>query len=331
MSRDSGRSWRGAPSPGSLVGLLLLFTVSSGAGTLWWRVLPGLNGRGTLLAGWLAFLLLLVFAIVVTILEWGLLTLRYTIVDRAGDPAIVIGWLRSRVQIPLREIEYFGLARHVVRPVSTPWPLPWPGYYLTGLTDESLGHVRTFATLPLRRQLVICSSRGTYGISPDRPADLMAAIAAARRAETRRDDNVVATAELSRRRVTRRPLELAGSGEVELDDDEASAPSLLHDRLVVGLMLAGGALGTLMLWFIVIRFDSVPRALPLHYSATGQPDRIGTPREVFLLPLITALAAVGNVALASSVIRYDRFAARLLVGGTCLVQLVAWVALLRLF
>ena len=71
--------------------------------------------------------------------------------------------------------------------------------------------------------------------------------------------------------------------------------------------------------------------LPLHYNATGQPDRIGTPREIFLFPLITALVAVANLALAWSVIRFDRFAARLLLGGTCMVQAVAWVALLEIF
>jgi hypothetical protein len=107
--------------------------------------------------------------------------------------------------------------------------------------------------------------------------------------------------------------------------------SLLDDRLSINLLLVGGALVAAMLWFILLRYNSVPQTLPLHYNATGQPDRIGTPREIFVLPLITALVAVANIALAWSVIRFDRFAARLLLSSTCLVQAVAWVALLKLF
>jgi uncharacterized membrane protein len=86
-----------------------------------------------------------------------------------------------------------------------------------------------------------------------------------------------------------------------------------------------------MLWFILLRYESVPQTLPLHYNTLGQPDRIGSPREIFLLPLIAGVVAAANIALAWSVVRFDRFAARLLLSGTCLVQVVTWVALLKLF
>lgn len=333
MSRTSAASWRAAPSPGTLIGLVALFSAVGGGAAFAWRVLPALAGPAAV-AGWLALALLLALALGIAILLWGILTLRYAL--RAGDAGqeLVIRWAWTRTSIPIVDVEYFGLARHLVRPSRSYRAFPWPGYYRAHLDDESLGRVSVYATLPVRRQLVVCSSHGAFGISPDRPADMMAAVAEARRAAAPLESWVLPEADLAPTARPRRPTPLATAAsarELEDEDDDTSSPSLPRDRVSVALVLAAGALVTLMLWFIVLRFDRVPAALPLHYSATGQPDRIGTPREIFILPLIAALAAVGNIALAWSVVRYDRFAARLLTGGTLLVHVVTWVALLKLF
>lgn len=333
MSHTSVAAWRGAPSPATLVGLIALFCAVGSAAALAWRVVPALSGVAAV-AGWLAVALLLLLALGIAILLWGVLTLRYALTPEGADRELVIRWAWTRISIPIVDIEYFGLARHLVRPSRSYRAFPWPGYYLSGLDDESLGRISVYATLPVRRQLVVCSSRGAFGISPDRPADMMAAVADARRAAEPLESWELPEGGPAPTVLPRRPTPLstaASARELEDDGDDTSATSLLRDRITVALVLAAGALVTLMLWFIVLRFDRVPAALPLHYSATGQPDRIGAPREIFILPLIAALAAVGNIALASSVIRYDRFAARLLTGGTLLVQVVAWVALLKLF
>lgn len=333
MSRTSAATWRAAPSPGTLIGLVALMCAIGTAAALAWRVVPALAETAAI-AGWLAVVLLLVIAFGIVILLWGLLTLRYTLSVGDPEPELVIRWAWTRIRVPIADIEYFGLARHLVRPTRAYRALPWPGYYRGGLDDESLGRISVYATLPIRRQLVVCSSRGAFGISPDRPADMMAAVADARQAAAPLESWALGEGGPAPTALPRRPTPLSAASsarEPEDEDDDTSASSLLRDRIAVGLVLAAGALVTLMLWFIVLRFDRVPAALPLHYSATGQPDRIGTPREIFILPLIAALAAVGNIALASSVVRYDRFAARLLTGGTLLVQVVAWVALLKLF
>lgn len=334
MSDANVRTWRASPSAGTLLGAVALFAVVAAAATIGWRVVPTLDGRVALVAGWLAVALLIVAALGLIGLLWGLLTLSYSLVSGAAGQELVIRWAWTRVRIPLVGIEYFGLARHIVRPTRSRRSWPWPGYYLSSVYDESLGRIATYATLPLRRQLVICSTVGVFGISPDRPADMMAAFAVARRGATPADawslpGDAQQAAAASAPAIA--PSLRVDARDREIDKDGASAPSLVRDRLTVALVLTGGVFLVLMVWFIVLRFDRVPDALPLHYSATGQPDRIGTPREIFILPLIAALAALANVALAWSVIRYDAFAARLFTGGTLLVQLVAWVALLKLF
>jgi len=308
---------------------------------------------------WCATALLGVVALILVVLLWGYLTLGYAIDGKDGG-VLILRWAWVRVRIPLDEIEYLGPARQIIGKANRGRLWPWPGYYLSTLRDESLGRIQLFATLPPRRQLLVCSARGCFGISPDRPGQMLE-----RYRELREGEEFMALPAAPAPPLREAPrLKAAQPGlaprtttavaplptdEAE-DEEELVFPnlartgqrafrertagvgiSLLRDRSSVTLILAGGALVAAMLWFILVRFDSVPQSLPLHYNATGQPDRIGAPREIFILPLITALVALANIALAWSVVRFDRFAARLLLSATCLVQAVAWVALLKLF
>lgn len=330
--------WRPAPSAGSLVGILALLLCLGGVAALVLRAIPTAAGVAVLVGLWLLVALLGIVGTVVAVLLWGYLTLSYRL-EPADGGALVLRWAWRSVRIPLAEIEYLGPARQLLgaAPARRLWP--WPGYYLSGLSDEALGRIQLFATLPPRRQVLVCSARGSFGISPDRPSQLMARyqelLEAARGDEPARASTSPAStlgdATLDDDEEQAYPI-LSGTGQRAFRERTAGGSlSLFQDRPAVALLLAGGALIAAMLWFILLKFDSVPQTLPLHYNATGQPDRIGTPREIFILPLITALVAAANIALAWSVIRFDRFAARLLLSGTCLVQAVAWVALLELF
>jgi len=299
--------WRTAPSAGSLVGILGIIICACGIGGVIFGALPGSEGS-LLIALWGIVALLALAALGLAVLLWGYFTLGYRL-DEADGGALVIRWAWRTIRLPLAEIEYLGPARQILGDELTPRLWPWPGYYLNTLTDAALGRIRLFATLPLRRQIIVCSARGSFGISPDRPAAFAARFTALNEAVER--DGPLST------------LPAPAPLPVEIEEEE--------DRPSVSLLLLGGALVATMLWFILIRFDAVPQTLPLHYNLNGCPDRIGTPREIFYFPLIAALITVANFALAWSVIRFDRFAARLLLGGTCLAQLVAWVALLKIF
>ncbi len=328
--------WRPAPSAGSLVGILALMLCLTGEALLVLRAIPAATNTTAVVALWAVTVLLGLAGVAVAVLFWGYLTLSYRL-EEADGGTLVLRWAWRTVRIPLDEIEYLGPARPLLKaaPARALWP--WPGYYLGSVRDEALGRIRIAATLPPRRQVLVCSTRGSFGISPDRPAQLMA------RYQELLESGRVADPALAPAHST------AGAAALE-DEEEPAFPApagpgphpareraawdlfaLLQDRVAVWLLLAGWALVVAMLWFIVLRYDAVPQTLPLHFNATGQPDRIGTPREIFVLPLITALVAVVNIALAWSVVRFDRFAARLLLSGTCLVQAVAWVALLELF
>lgn len=326
--------WRPAPSAGSLVGILAFLLCAGGIAGLVSRSIPGAAGRPVAVALlWAAVGLLALVAALLAVLLWGYFTLGYALDERDGG-ALVVRWAWRRVRIPLAEIEYLGLARQVLRPARAARLWPWPGYYLSALDDPSLGRVRLFATLPPRRQLLVCSARGSFGLSPDRPGQLLERYQELRAERPALLAPSLAPAPVAVPRGEGAPGAMAGAVPALLlfeDEPRGSEVALFRDRPAVTLILAAGLLVAAMLWFIVLRFGTVPSALPLHYSATGQPDRIGTPREIFVLPLITALVAVANVALAWSVMRFDRFAARLLLAGTCMVQLVAWVAVLKLF
>ncbi len=327
--------WRTAPSAGSLVGILALLLCACGIGGVILGALPGTVGAPVLaLWGVVAFLALAALALAV--LLWGYFTLGYRL-DEANGGALIIRWAWRTIRLPLAEIEYLGPARQILGDVVAPRLWPWPGYYLNTLTDAALGRIRLFATLPLHRQIIVCSARGSFGISPDRPAAFAARFTALNEMIERGgplptlSPPVPVPVEIEEEEEATYPSSIASGQRTFQARTGGQALSLFADRPSVGLLLLGGALVATMLWFILIRFDAVPQTLPLHYNLSGRPDRIGTPREIFYFPLIAALITVANFALAWSVVRFDRFAARLLLGGTCLAQLVAWVALLKIF
>jgi len=327
--------WRTAPSAGSLVGILGILLCACGIGGVIFGALPGATGTVALvLWGIVAVLALVVLGL--AILLWGYFSLGYRL-DEADGGALVIRWAWRTIRLPIAEIEYLGPARQILGDQPAPRLWPWPGYYLNAFTDAALGRIRLFATLPLRRQIIVCSARGSFGISPDRPAAFAAHFTALNEAIER--DGPLPTMSLpvpapiviEEEEEAAYPSSIAIGQRAFQERTGGQTLSLFADRPSVSLLLLGGALVATMLWFILIRFDAVPQTLPLHYNLNGRPDRIGTPREIFYFPLIAALITIANFALAWSVIRFDRFAARLLLSGTCLAQLVAWVALLKIF
>lgn len=327
--------WRTTPSAGSLVGILALLLCVGGIIGLIVGTLLGTASSPTLVL-WALVTLLAAIAVGLVVLLWGYFTLSYRLDEGAGG-TLMIRWAWRTVRIPFAEIEYLGPARQMLGHTVIGRLWPWPGYYLNTLHDTALGRIRLFATQPPQRQVLVCTARGSFGISPDHPAAFAARFTALNEAIERGGPLPTMTPpspvliEIEEEEEEAYPSIVATGQRAFQERTSGQALSLFADRPSVGLILLGGALVATMLWFILIRFDAVPQTLPLHYNLNGRPDRIGTPREIFYFPLIAALITVANLALAWSVIRFDRFAARLLLGGTCLAQLVAWVALLKIF
>jgi hypothetical protein len=155
------------------VGILALLLCLGGIALLVVRAIP-LAGEDAFLrlALWGAVAALALLAVVLVVLLWGYLTLSYTL-EVAGGGALTLRWAWRTVRIPLHEIEYIGPARQIVGPAAARRLWPWPGYYLSDLRDDALGRIQLLATLPPQRQLLVCSARGSFGISPDRPVQLL--------------------------------------------------------------------------------------------------------------------------------------------------------------
>lgn len=121
------------------------------------------------------------------------------------------------------------------------------------------------------------------------------------------------------------------SGRLAMPGSRLSAPpGVLRDGVARALLVLAGAINLALLGFIIWKLPFLPERIPLHFNALGQVDRIGQPREIFVLPAITLGVMLVNALLAVSIQRYDAFAARLLLAGPIVAGLVAWVAVANL-
>lgn len=339
--------WRAAASPGGLIGILaavVCFMLAIGA-------LLVLVGRASLpLPGavpWVGFGLFLGLTLAFGYLVYGYLSIGYEL----GERSLVIRWAHRRYPIDLEQIAHIGPAIEVLDERPGRLHPFWPGYYV-GLRRGSLGPVRVIATLPPRRQLVVSTGEQHFAISPERPVLFVEEYGRLRRALDLERSGAFPTVEAGagaqrladagwttqyptitpeakptpsapRRTRLARPPQIETAPELS----PALRPTLLGDAMAIGLLALAVLVNVLMVVAILVRYESIPPAIALHWSAAGLPDRIGSPREIWTLPVITGIVTVANFVLAWSIVGFDRFAARLLLAATCIVQLGALVAL----
>lgn len=105
---------------------------------------------------------------------------------------------------------------------------------------------------------------------------------------------------------------------------------LLGDRVSSNLIAIGVAIPLLMAAFLFSQFEGVPNPAPLHWDALGEVDRVGQPSELWLLPIMAAIVLVVNTFAATLLMAVDRFLARLILLAIPIVQIVAFIALVRL-
>jgi len=106
--------------------------------------------------------------------------------------------------------------------------------------------------------------------------------------------------------------------------------ALWHDRLYQ-VCLAGVLLANLGLFvYLVARFANLPDPLPLHFDATGLPDRIESKNGIFALPIIGITVWFLNTGLGILLHRRERAAALLLAIGALGVQILMWFAVINI-
>lgn len=341
MGRDHlPRRWRAAASPGGLIGALglTLCLLLAAAAIL------SLSGQADLLGWqplrWTVLVLALLGATALAFLVYGYATIAYDL----GPDALVIRWARQQHVVPLEAVQEVAPATELLGDDLGGWRPFWTGYYIFNL-ESAVGRVRVVATLPRRRQLLILTADGGYAISPERAIRFVEEYARLRGSF---DPDRPASSVLVRPREQVARLARAGwTGALPAVDpaavangaDETAAGSatvdsdrvtLFGDSVVLLLLALAVVLNVAMVAFILARYASLPPSIALHWNVNGFPDVIGSPREIWTVPIIAGLVTLANVGLAWTATAFDRFAARLLVAGSVLVQIVAWAGLLTL-
>ena len=113
--------------------------------------------------------------------------------------------------------------------------------------------------------------------------------------------------------------------------------NLLHGFTTLGQERTGSILFSVLVGLPILlgmvlysRLDVLPDRIPLHWDADNQPDRYGTERTLWLLPLSALLLAVVSIVAASWAVARDRVTTLTLLWSALLVQVALAVAVLRL-
>jgi hypothetical protein len=215
--------------------------------------------------------------------------------------ALTIRWGPSKQVIPTNEIERVFTGEDVeggLRFYGGGWPGHWVGYGEIADAGETL----FYATQPPRKQIFVATPGLVYGISP-----------AAREAFL----------ESLQKRLQMGPTQAV--------DQASTRPAILEwpiwqDWLGLTLLSVGALALTTLIGFLCFRFPALPMLVPLHFGASGSPDRLGPRSELFLIPLIGLSTLSINGALGGLLYRRDRVASYLLWGGSVLVQSLVWTA-----
>jgi len=217
--------------------------------------------------------------------------------------ALTISWGASEQVIPTPHIERVVRGEELRGHVRFRGPC-WPGHWVGYGETEDLGPVLFYATAPPRQQIYIVTTGLAYGISPEDPEGFL------RTLQTR--------------------LQMGPTQVVEPTSRGAAFLqwAIWRDRAGLALLAGAGVAVLALFGLLSARFSALPLLLPLHFDAAGSPDRLGPQGHIFYLPLIGLLIWLVNGGLGGLLYRNERVAAYLLWGGSALVQILLWVAVL---
>ncbi len=194
-------------------------------------------------------------------------------------------------------------ARRVER--SARFWINWPAHYVRPLT--SAAGISMLATRPTAECVLLETTATSFALAPAARADFVDVI---------------------NERVRMGPV-----ANVALGQERRFDPARLFrgDRLGI-VLLAVGLLGSLLLFgALMIRFPSLPDVLAVRYNAEGAPELVREKQGLFLIPAIGLMAWIVNGLWGALLAMRDQKAGSyLLWGGTLMVQLCAFFALVAL-
>jgi hypothetical protein len=217
--------------------------------------------------------------------------------------ALVIHWGPAGQVVPARQIERVLTGDEIEGRIQFYGAL-WHGHCVGYGEVSGVGPTLFYGTVPPRRMIYAATPGLAYGVSPADREGFLESL------HTR--------------------LQM---GPTQIVEQASKRPSVLdwpiwQDHLGLAL-LAGGILGVIVLiGLLCFWFPALPPHVPLHFDATGTPDRLVPRGQSFIVPLIGLLALLLNGALGALAYRYERLASYLLWGGGVLVQFLTWVAVI---
>jgi len=229
---------------------------------------------------------------------YQLLTLRY-LLDR-DSVTIVCGSVRRVV--PLSNLS------SIVDGVSDlPCPrLVWLGCWLGRSQGKDMGPLLFYATEPPKKQLFLVTRTSAYALSPSNPAGFLAALEARRQ--------MGATLALEEKTTYGTLISLPFWG----------------DRLAQLLLVLGALANAALFAYLLARYPTLPRILPLHFTAFGGIDRIAPKEQILKLPTIGLITFIANALLGFALHRREPLATYLLAGTGLLAQFLIAIALLHI-
>jgi hypothetical protein len=102
---------------------------------------------------------------------------------------------------------------------------------------------------------------------------------------------------------------------------------LAGDSLSLGLLGIGVLSVLLMAIVLATQAGKLPPQFVQHLDAAGIPDRWGSARVLWRIPLLALGVTAMNGVLAWFLARRDRFASRFVLAAALFVQIIAWIAL----
>ncbi|MDY7078164.1 MAG: PH domain-containing protein [Chloroflexota bacterium] len=215
--------------------------------------------------------------------------------------ALIIRWGATEQTIPTDQIERV-LTGDAVEGRILFYGGIWPGHCVGYGEVSKVGPALFYATVPPRQQIYIVTPSLTYGISPADYDDFL--------------------------RSLHRRLEM---GPTQIVEQSSKRPAPLNwdvwqDRLSLALLATSFLALLALTGLLCFRFPTLPRMVPLHFDIAGNPDRLESRGQIFIVPLIGLLALLLNGVLGGLAYRRERMASYLLWGGAALIQLLVWMA-----
>ncbi|MGN6030945.1 MAG: hypothetical protein ACTHQE_04700 [Thermomicrobiales bacterium] len=106
--------------------------------------------------------------------------------------------------------------------------------------------------------------------------------------------------------------------------------AILADRTALGLIGIGIVSLIGMAVLVSNRIDTLPAQIGTHVSASGVLEDFAARDAIWRIPLLALMLSLMNLVIGVFAARFDRFASRLVLAASLVIQFLAWVALLRI-